>query len=426
MNDHMLNYPAYVGWDVTANCNHNCFYCYNYWRTEKADAPGRENNGYAQIADFILSKKPVAVILSGGEPLLVLDQIREHIVRFHESGIYVRMLTNGSLITEDIASFFKEHQVNLMISFPSVSEDTFKKTTNNFYTYDSVVQGMDYLFKHDVSFTPNIVASKLNLAEIERTAQWLIDRYGCKKLFVSRVTRPANAASQFDEYKLSKENLIFLFKVCEQLSKRNNINISACGGFPFCIFPSATSLKMFGKSCGAGINGYNVDMDGNVRACTKDSESLGNIFADDFLDIRQKLISWGERKEIPEKCRKCRIVNACRGGCRMTNLDVQRNGKAVDCDADPAKAPKALPCTYRIILPWKKYIIQPNIKIVMYEDIYRISYIHHIVYLDKQRADLIQRSKEISVLSVMRDMRIPYFVAKQFIIQMLHSEIIRP
>lgn len=62
----------------------------------------------------------------------------------------------------------------------------------------------------------------------------------------------------------------------------------------------------------------------------------------------------------------------------------------------------------------------------MYENIYRISYIHHIVYLDKQRADLIQRSKEISVLSFMRDMRIPYFDAKQFIIQMLHSEIIRP
>lgn len=426
MNDHMLNYPAYVGWDVTANCNHNCFYCYNYWRTEEAEAPGKESNGYAQIADFILSKKPVAVILSGGEPLLVLDQIREHIVRFHESGICVRMLTNGSLITEDIANFFKEHQVNLMVSFPSVSEDTFKKTTNNSYTYDSVVRGMDHLCKHGVSFTPNIVVSKLNLGEIERTAQWLIDRYRCKKLFISRVTRPANAISQFDEYKLSKEDLAVLFKVCERLSKRNNISVSACGGFPFCAFPSATSLKMFGKSCGAGMNGYNVDMDGNVRACTKDSEILGNIFSDDFLAIRQKLISWGERKEIPEKCRKCRIANVCRGGCRMTNLDDQRNGKAVDCDADPAKAPKALPRTYGIILPWKKYSIEPNIRIVAHESIYRISYIHHVVYLDKQRADLIRQSKEVCVLSIMRDVRISYFDAKQFILQMLRSEIIRP
>lgn len=426
MNEHMLNYPAYVGWDVTAKCNHNCFYCYNYWRTEEAEAPGRESNGYAQIADFILSKKPVAVILSGGEPLLVFDQIREHIVRFHESGICVRILTNGSLITEDIASFFKEHQVNLMTSFPSVSEDTFEKATNNFYTYDSVVQGMDHLFKHGVSFTPNIVVSKLNLDEIERTAQWLIDRYHCKKLFISRVTRPANAASQFDRYKLSKEDLIFLFKVCEQLRKRNKIYISACGGLPFCIFPSATSLKMFGKSCHAGINGYNVDMDGNVRACTKDSKSLGNIFTDDFLSIRQKLISWGEHKEIPEKCRDCKIVNACGGGCRMTNLDDQRSGKAVDCDADPAKAPKALPRTYRIILPWKKYSIPPNIRVVIFKNIYRISYAHHILYLDKRRADLIHRSKEISVLSIMCDLRISYFGAKKFIMQMLCSEIIRP
>ncbi|MCM1026427.1 MAG: SPASM domain-containing protein [Roseburia sp.] len=330
------------------------------------------------------------------------------------------------MITEDIAKFFKEYQVNLMVSFPSVSEDTFQKTTNNSYTYDSVVQGMDFLRKHDISFTPNIVVSKRNLDEIETTAQWLIDRYHCQKLFISRVTRPANAASQFDEYALGKEDLVLLFKICEQLKKRNNIYVSACGGFPFCIFPSAASLKMFGKSCGAGINGYNVDMDGNVYACSKDSESIGNIFADDFSEIRQKLISWGERKEVPEKCRGCRIVNVCRGGCRMTNLDDQRNGKAVDCDADPARAPKAFPRTYRIILPWKKYDIQPSIKVVEYDNIYRVSYFHHIMYLDKQRAELIRQNKKISVLSIIRDLHVTYFGARQFVAQMLHSEIIKP
>ena len=30
----VLRYPPNVQWEVTAECNHNCIHCYNYWRKD--------------------------------------------------------------------------------------------------------------------------------------------------------------------------------------------------------------------------------------------------------------------------------------------------------------------------------------------------------------------------------------------------------
>ena len=278
MNKHIEAYPAYVGWDVFSRCNHNCFYCYNYWRNKSELAPAETTDRLSSIADFIISKKPAIVLISGGEPLLIFDEIKHHIIRFYNHNIFVRIQTNGSLITDDVAKFCAEYKVHLMVSFPCQKKEIFEKITNSCNTYEKVIQGMDYLKQHKVIFSPNIVVSKMNLYELQNTTDFLIDRYNCEKLFISRVTRPSNAADEFDEYDLDTEDLKYFFKQCEAVQKKKDICIRSCGGYPFCIFPSKKSLKMFAKGCAAGKNDYVVDAVGNVRACSRASDILGNIF----------------------------------------------------------------------------------------------------------------------------------------------------
>lgn len=424
MNDHILQYPAFVVWDVTGNCNQKCFYCYNYWRTETAAFSVRDERSYAEIAESIVSRKPATVILSGGEPLLVFAQIREQIDYFRQSGIYVRILTNGSLITEEIAAFCRQAQIHLMISFPSVDPKLFERITNCGSNYDAVIHGMDLLKAHGVSFSPNIVVTKLNLEDFPQTAQFLIDRYRPQKLFISRVTRPANASKAYDQFALEKADLVRMFRDSERLSRQTGIEISGCGGFPYCIFPSEKSLMMFGKRCGAGKNGYCVDMAGNVRACSRDSDQLGNLFTDDFMTLRKSLTDWGERTEIPENCRACRIADVCRGGCRMTNLDTLRSGKAVDCDADPEKAPRRLPSRVIWILPWKRFRVLAPLHSVEYAGICRVSHQHHLVYLDKKHAEYLLNKSTISVLRVMLELRVAFPSAKRVVLQLFNAGLI--
>ena len=425
MNQNAYNYPANVGWDVTGKCNHKCFYCYNYWRSECAKYPEESDKSYTEITDFIISKKPAVVTISGGEPLLVFDEIKKHIINFRENGIHVRIFTNASLITEDIASFCKNHQIGLMVSFPSVNRGLFGKITNNNNTYDAVVNGMDLLRDYDVYFTPNIVVSKMNLDSFESTAKWLIERYHPGKLFISRVTRPANATDMFEQYALDKNDLSKLFLTCEQIKNAFKTEISGCGGTPYCIFPNKETLKMFGKSCGAGKNGYCVDMAGNVRACSRDIDNVGNVFTDDFNDIRERLLSWGERAEIPEKCQNCRVAGVCRGGCRMTNQDYLRNGKAVDCDASPKNAPHSLPRSEIRIPPLKVYTVMQGIKCVEIDRICRLSYLLRYVYVDKRFAEYLLNKKQISVFKTMLDMKISFPQAKEFVCKLLSAGIIQ-
>ena len=424
MNSHMLNYPAYVGWDVTGRCNHQCFYCYNYWRTNKASFPQRDENSYANIAEFIISHKPAVVIISGGEPLIVFEQIKKHIIRFFENGIYTRILTNGSLINKEIADFCNQYQVNLMVSFPSVDKDLFGEITNSPQNYSSVITGMDHLYQKGVSFSPNIVVSKKNLHDFATTAQWLIDRYHPQKLFISRVTRPANASDAFEQFSMDKHDLEKMFRICDYISEKHKTELSGCGGFPFCIFPSSKSFKMFGKRCGAGKNGYCIDMGGNVRACSRDSESLGNIFSEDFLAIRESLIRWGERSEIPTKCKNCGIADTCRGGCRMTNLDYLRNGKAVDCDADPERAPKRLPSKITWVSLWHRYSLHDGLKSVEHGDLIRVSYMHHITYLSSRLANYVLKNKKVSVIQAMLELHISLLSAKSLILQLIDAGLI--
>lgn len=424
VNDNMYYHPAYVGWDVTPICNHNCFYCYNYWRTEKAEPEGFDSRDYSRIASFIISKKPVVVMISGGEPLIIFDTIKEYIKQFYENGICVRILSNASLVTEEIAEYLKRYDVDLLVSFPCVDRGIFAKTTGNDSTYDSVIRGMDLLKKHGVAFSPNIVVSKLNYDKTEETADWLIKQYNPSKIFVSRVTKPLNASDDFEKYELNKDELSNMLLLCEKIHRKYSINIAGCGGYPFCIFPTKKSFDLIAKKCGAGKNGYVIDMDGNISACSRDVVKIGNVFVDDFDDLRNALVNWGEQKSIPEKCKLCKVAESCRGGCHMNSIDDNRNANSVDCDANPNNVPQKMRKKYYMIFPWQKYTVPDEMRVLERNGVYRVSNEHKVSYLNKNEANFLINNKNISVFAAMIKMKYGLSKAKSFIINLYTNGII--
>ena len=74
-----LKYPPYMQWEVTPRCNHNCIHCYNYWRSN--DDKMIENKFYDDIVTNIILVHPVSVVITGGEPLLVFNEIKDQLVR---------------------------------------------------------------------------------------------------------------------------------------------------------------------------------------------------------------------------------------------------------------------------------------------------------------------------------------------------------
>jgi radical SAM protein with 4Fe4S-binding SPASM domain len=69
--------------------------------------------------------------------------------------------------------------------------------------------------------------------------------------------------------------------------------------------------------CTAGNTTITVGSEGDVRVCSFDNKSYGNIFTEDFQDIWGRMSAWRDNSLLPSECGKCIILEGCGGGCRV-------------------------------------------------------------------------------------------------------------
>lgn len=401
MNCSKILYPPFVTWEITAECNHNCLYCYNDKEGAGSGCGGDEKR-LDEIADFIIAHKPVAVSISGGEPLLIYEEVKRQIVNFVNHGIHVSVYTNGSLITDEMAKFFANYKVRLMVSFPSADREEFQMVVRNQYTYDSVIKGFDLLKKYQADFRANIVMTGINAASVEATVAFLHHRYSPETVFISRTTKPPKADEEYDNIKLDRKQMNDVFNACVKLSRQFNIRMRSCGGFALCAFDTDESRKMLGKVCGFGVAGYVITNQGNIRVCSRDDKVYGNIFIDKFEKIREAMSEW-EKQEIPEECNSCKFREACRGGCRMAAGKGCSSPVRLDCDADTSLAASfhGTGRRFRIINPFRRFVVS-ELSVVEDMSMYRISVLRGYLYVNKEVADFLQISKNFRFMELYR------------------------
>ena len=116
----ILLYPPYLQWEVVSDCNHKCIHCYNYWRADNIEVA--KHSDFEAVTEQIIARKPVYAAITGGEPLLVFDQIKPCLSKMVEAGIRLSISSNGTLITEEIAKFYQANNIDTVISLPSIKK----------------------------------------------------------------------------------------------------------------------------------------------------------------------------------------------------------------------------------------------------------------------------------------------------------------
>ena len=135
--------PLLVNLEVTKRCNAKCRFC-AYWYEDPPD----ELPDYSEI---IRKFRPVVAVITGGEPLLRDDCI-EIISGVKRYCHYTAMITNGALLTEDVAKRLSDAGLNqLSISLDYVDE-----------THDKV-RGLPGLFKHISTLVPRLTSTGYNI-----------------------------------------------------------------------------------------------------------------------------------------------------------------------------------------------------------------------------------------------------------------------
>jgi uncharacterized protein len=357
-------------------CNLDCEYCYYLHKEELY--PGTTSwrmaprtletyiRQYIEAQPQLASgaREEITFAWQGGEPTLLGIEFFERIValqrKYAPPGCRIAnaLQTNGVLLNDEWARFFKEHRflVGLSIDGPAEMHDRYRYDKKGEGTFRSVLRALHLLQKHQVEFNALVVVHRENANHGKRVYTYLRDN-GIEYLqFIPIVERrgvgehpepPFDPGPERDEtagggewdHLVSSRSVRpeqfgrFLIDVFEEWISRD------VGKVFVQIFDQALaawlglepSLCVFRKQCGRALA---IEHNGDLYSCDHYVEpeyKLGNIHELPIIELAnsERQQAFGEEKErsLPRYCRDCEVRFACNGECPKNRFITTPDGE---------------------------------------------------------------------------------------------------
>ncbi len=326
---------------ASSNCNLRCEYCfYHSLSAERQEfskgmmSIDTANRVIDSALDFAKGTD-VYFTFQGGEPLLCGMDFYRHFVSYtkknnrHGSPIHICLQTNGTLITEEFAEFFKKNNFLIGVSLDG------DKTLNSYRIYadgsdsfSDVMRGIELLKRYGVNFNVLSVLTK-RTAQNFRKAYRFFKENGLRYLQFIPCLRPMK--SNYDE-----ELYMDCDDYAEFLSRGFNIyfNDYMRGEYvSIRSFDNYVSLSAGNNAEQCGMNGccstqFVVEGDGSVYPCDfycTDEWYLGNINESSFDALyhgERAAAFLKESFKLSDECKNCGYFYICRGGgCKRNRQD---------------------------------------------------------------------------------------------------------
>jgi len=333
--------PFLVVWNFTYKCNLKCKHCYsNSGIDPKMELSTEEAMKIVdQLADFGVT----SLAFSGGEPLMRKDffDVARYAV---ESGLYVSLATNGTLLTEENAIKLKETGVH----YVEVSVDGANAKTHDFFrgkngAFEQTLQGLKNCMDKKICTCIAITGTKNNLKEIpavlEMAENMGIDRFtlfnfiptGRGKDIIDSDPTPQEREEilRFLNEKLSEDHKIAILSTTPQLARvALQCSVSEDLILPLAhmeaakVNKRARALADFIGGCGAGRLYCAISPEGKVQPCVFMPLIVGDLKTEKIEDIwvnSSILFDLRDRERLKGRCSKCEYKFVC-GGCRARAL----------------------------------------------------------------------------------------------------------
>lgn len=330
---------------INENCNSNCVYCQASSNTSVIRTKNimQEETMFA-VLDFILESniQNLSIEFQGGEPLLSYPLIKSAILYMTEKAgtrtISFSVVTNLSLLTDDMAEFFKENDV--IISFSLDGDEAVHNHNRSLSepnkSFKLTEQGINILKKYEIEYGAIQTTTRYSL----NYPKEIIDSYiahGLSDIFVRPLTRLGTADAKWEEIGYSAEEFIsFYERILNYMIELNKNDIS---------MREATAViflsKIFGTEaidymdlrspCGACIGQLAFSPEGDIFSCDEgrmlsyqgDFEfKIGNVKEDTYKKVISSLkcyrISKSSVIENNPMCAMCVYLPYC-GICPVLN-----------------------------------------------------------------------------------------------------------
>ncbi len=352
-------------------CNLDCEYC--FFLSKEQLYPGDRFRMADEMLETYICQlleshriPEVTVAWQGGEPTMMgLDFFRravELIEQYRRPGqtISHTIQTNGTLIDDHWAAFFKENEflVGLSVDGPEALHDTYRVDTRGEGSFSRVMAGMDALKAHEVDVNVLCTVNAANVSSPLDVYRFFRDDLGVQYIqfipIVERSTETLLPLANLGWSSKHKEKRPLYVQAGNQVTDRT-VAPEAFGVFLNTIFDEwvandvgevfiqhfDTALAnwhgepgavcVFSETCGLAVA---LEHNGDLYSCDHYVEPdylLGNIAETPMIDLvaSAKQVEFGlaKRESLPEFCRSCEVRFACHGGCPKNRFTQTPDGE---------------------------------------------------------------------------------------------------
>ena len=249
--------PLTANLELTYRCNWRCVFCYN---PRHHDRRGLSAEEWIAVLDDLRALGTLFVALTGGEPLAhpgFLDIARAA----RERRLAIRVFTNGSLVTEEMADALADLQpLGVELSLHGADPGTHDQATGRPGSHAAFMQGLERLRRRSLPLLVKTPLTSLNEDELEAMVA-LVDGLGVTHRIDASLTPRDDGDPSPLRLRASKAAVERLYAL---LARR--------GALP------GAERQAGGFNCGLGRLTVAIDPEGDVYPCLQwKRTSIGNV-----------------------------------------------------------------------------------------------------------------------------------------------------
>jgi len=304
---------------LTMDCNLRCRYCYS-----GAKRPERMTEEIARAAvEFFLKRTDrLEIRFFGGEPLLEFDLLKA-IVAFSsreaarlKKHVHYITVSNGTLFTPPVFAFFREHRIDLGLSFDGcqTAQDANRVFVSGQGSFAAVERNIPNMLKLS-PFVPVVaVVSPTNVHLLADSVRYLFDS-GFRVISLSPDFTDPAFRENLPRVKAAYYQIAEIY--IERLRQNRRVFINA--------FEPADSPLSRGR-CQLGREDFSVDPNGDIYPCCcfvdQKAYRLGSVF--DGIDVAEARLFLQEfaklERHMETAHQNCPDNSFCKKGCGCTNM----------------------------------------------------------------------------------------------------------
>lgn len=305
--------PIYGCLELLPLCNMNCDMCYIHMSNSEMKKQGRLRtiDEWLMVAKEMEKAGVLFVLLTGGEPLLY-PEFKTLYLELQKLGMIVTINTNGTLIDEQWAEFFKNNRPRrINITLYGSSEKTYVSLCHYPNGYEKALRGIQLLKDKGVDVKINGSVTKVNVKDTD-------DIYA--------IGHKLDIPVHMDTYMLPNQK-----EVMKSFDDQTRLNPKQAAKMRLKTFQTEMQPQAYRQyldqtiqqlenseiqyddriTCQAAHSSFTIDWQGRMRPCVSLFEPAANVFETGFENGWQKIVKEAENLRLNPKCTKCHLRPVC-------------------------------------------------------------------------------------------------------------------